>query len=173
MGIMLIAVGTILAIMLLVPKKLQGIAKPTASAPTPTSIDLIVLENAKRYTVDPALIRAFIQVESSGNPNAINPLSGTNKAVSYGLMQITPALAEDYGIVRDYHNATEAEIAMIMVPSTNVRIGTWFISKLLNQYAFDEAVQMYNVGITGYKNGARASDYLAKIKRYYNEYKSD
>ena len=166
MGAILIIIGTILAALIVLPRKAAAMTETISK--DPDSIDAIIAENAKRYSVDPALIRAFIKVESDFNPNAVNPSDP-----SYGLMQITPMLAEDYGIVRDYHNPTEAEIAMIKVPSTNVRIGTWQISRLLSDYIFEIAVQMYNVGITGYKKGVRASDYLAKITRYYNEYKSD
>jgi len=163
LGITLI-VGAILAVLMLLPKKLEAVVADIP--PAADSIDSIIAENAKRYSVDPALIRAFIKVESDFNPNAVNPSDP-----SYGLMQIMPILAEDYGIVRDWRNVTEAEIAMIRVPSTNIRIGAWHISRLLNKYVFEEAVQMYNVGETGYKNGKRAADYLAKISRWYNEYK--
>jgi soluble lytic murein transglycosylase-like protein len=165
LGIGLI-LAAILTFLMLVPKKLEALAASTVP-PAFDTVDAIIAENAKRYGVDPALIRAFIKVESNFNPNAVNPSDP-----SYGLMQIMPILAEDYGIVRDWRNVTGAEIAMIKLPSTNVRIGTWHIARLLNHYPFDEAVQMYNVGETGYKNGKRASEYLAKITRCYNEYKS-
>ncbi len=165
----ILIIGGLLALMLVVPKKAQA-AEPKIL--DPNSIDAIILENSKRYGVHAPLIRAFIRVESNFNPHAINPVSASNAVISYGLMQITPALAEDYGVVRDYHNPSEAEIAMILTPSLNVRIGTWQINRLLSDYPFDQAVQMYNVGITGYKRGARNADYLAKITRYYNEYKS-
>lgn len=161
-------IAALLAALVVLPRKAEALTRTIID---PDSIDGLIAENAKRYSIDPALIRAFIQVESSFNPNAVNPVSSTNRAISYGLMQITPALAEDFGVVRDYHNPTEAEIAMIMLPSRNVQIGTWQISRLLSDYPFDQAVQMYNVGIAGYKNGARNSDYLAKITRWYNEYK--
>ena len=171
LGIALI-VTAILALLVVLPKK-AGAMTREITVLDPNSLDGLIAENAKRYSVDPALIRAFIKVESDFQPNAINALSATNKAASYGYMQITPALAEDYGIVHDYHNVTEAELAMMMIPSTNIRIGTWQISRLLKDYPFEQAVQMYNVGIQGFKNGSRAPDYLAKITRYYNEFQSN
>jgi soluble lytic murein transglycosylase-like protein len=175
MGISLIVIGGILAALLLFPKKLAGIVenKVSPAVPSANSIDLLILENAKRYTLDPALIKAFIMVESSFNPNAVNPASATNKHTSYGLMQITAMLAEDYGIVHEWQNPTEAEIAMMKIPSTNIRIGSWFLSKLLNKHTLDESIQMYNVGEAGYLSGSRNSDYLSKIKRYYDAYKSN
>lgn len=168
MGITLIVVGSVLLFILLAPKKLSATARKTTITKDPDSIDSIISENAKRYSVDPALIKAIIRQESNFNPNAVNPSDP-----SYGLMQIMPILAEDYGVVRDYHNPTQAEIAMIKVPATNVRIGTWFLSKLLNEFTLDEAIQMYNVGRAGYLSGRRAPDYLSKVKGYYNEYKSN
>jgi soluble lytic murein transglycosylase-like protein len=83
-----------------------------------------------------------------------------------------PILAEDYGFVKDWRNATEAEIAMIRLPENNVQIGTRFLAKLLGKYPKETAVQMYNVGEAGYNLGRRASDYLAKVMRYYQDYKS-
>ena len=168
MGALLIVLGVILGSLLIIPKKAYGTA-PKADVPVnPNSIDAIIAENAKRYGVENALIRAIIRQESNFNPNAINP-----KDPSYGLMQIMPILAQDFGIVKEWMNPTEAEVAMIKQPSTNVQIGTWFLAKLLKKYPQGVAIQMYNVGEAGYNSGHRAAEYLSKVTGYYNEYKSN
>lgn len=170
MGAFLIVVGAILTILLVVPKKIKGSVSEVRSSVSSTTetIDTIIGSASRRWGVEAALIRAVIKVESDFNPNAVNP-----NDPSYGLMQITPILAEDFGYVKDWRNATEAEIAMIRLPATNVQIGTRFLAKLLSKYSQGIAIQMYNLGESGYNSGHRAADYLAKVTRYYNEYKSD
>lgn len=168
-GAIVLIVAAALGAILLMPRKAYGSASKPVPAGRPAgyeSIDEVVAENASRYGVEAALIKAVIRTESNFNPNAENPSDP-----SYGLMQITPGLAEDYGVVKDHHNPTEAELASMKTISVNVRIGTWFLSRLLKKYPFDTAVQMYNVGESGYNNeGHRAAGYLAKVKGYYNEY---
>jgi soluble lytic murein transglycosylase-like protein len=178
MGYLFLVLAGILAALTVLEKKAQGAYidfgdSPPAPGPTAgektfdQQLDEIIAENAKRYKISPALIRAIIKVESNFNPNAANPSDP-----SYGLCQIMPILAEDYGIVRDWHNPTDAEIAMIFKPDINVRIAAWHLSRLLNKYTFDEAVQMYNVGESGFKQGRRNADYLSKVKRWENVYRA-
>jgi soluble lytic murein transglycosylase-like protein len=165
MGAFLIVLGSILAALLVAPKKLKG--QTPVAAPSVVTIDSIIADNANRYGVEEALVRAIIKVESDFNPNAVNPSDP-----SYGLMQIMPILAEDYGFVKDWHNVTEAEIAMIRLPENNVQIGTRFLAKLVKKYPQGVAIQMYNVGEAGYNSGHRAAEYLAKVTRWYNEYRT-
>lgn len=166
MGAILIVVGGLLAALVAWPKK--AYASPATGKTPLNSIDSLIKENSTRYGVPTALIKAVIKTESDFNPEAVNP-----KDPSYGLMQIMPILAEDFGIVRDWRNVTDAEVAMIKLPSKNIQIGTWFLSKLLKKYPMEIAVQMYNVGEAGYNSGKRASAYLEKVTRYYNDYISD
>lgn len=179
MGAFILGIGAILAALLLVAKKASGGVfydftdgtEETKVMPEPTwsgSLDSMISYAANKYNVDAALVRAVAMTESSLDPNAVNPSDP-----SYGLMQIQPILAEDFGIVKDYHNATEAEIAMIRDPLTNLRIGAWHLSRLLAKYPFDSAIQMYNVGERGFNEGRRAPEYLAKVKRYYDAYRND
>ena len=129
-------------------------------------IQNLIIEKAKHWNLDLALVKAIVKVESDFNPNAKNPADP-----SYGLMQITPMLAQDFGLVRNYKNVTKAEIAAIYEPSKNLDVGCWYLGDLFGKYKFNEAVQMYNVGKTGYLiNGARNSGYLEKVRKYYGLY---
>jgi soluble lytic murein transglycosylase-like protein len=169
----ILGVAAILASLIFFAKKAQGetgtqfidFKTPPAGYMT---IPQMISMAATRYRVDAALVKAVAMTESSMNPNAANPSDP-----SYGLMQIMPILAEDFGIVKDWHNPTDAEIAMIKEPQTNLNIGTWHLSRLLLRYSLDVAIQMYNVGESGFNQGRRNADYLAKVKRYYDEYRNN
>jgi len=170
MGGIVVVVAAILGLLVFFVTKAKG-ATVESYGTGGNSLDSIITKNAARYGIDSALIKAFIKTESNFNADAVNPISSDNAFTSYGLMQITPILAEEFGLVRDYHNITESEIAMIMGAETNVQIGSWYIGQLTHKYELDAAIQMYNVGESGYNSGRRNTDYLTKVKRYYDEYK--
>jgi soluble lytic murein transglycosylase-like protein len=89
---------------------------------------------------------------------------------SYGLMQVGLMVGQDFGLVKDYKNPTEIELARLLNPQTNINAGARQLSNLLNRYDFDTAIQMYNVGVAGYNKGYRAGAYLMRVKGFYNEY---
>ncbi|MBA7497086.1 hypothetical protein ES702_07695 [subsurface metagenome] len=120
---------------------------------------------ARARRLEPALVKAVVKVESNFNPRAKNPSDP-----SYGLMQITPMLAQDYGFVKDYKNPTRSEIEMIYNVENNLYMGCKFLSRLMKTYSFNQAVQMYNVGEYGYNSGRRNSDYLSKVRVAYGIY---
>ena len=70
---------------------------------------------------DDPFVKNVISAESGGNPNAVSP------AGAIGLMQIMPATGAMYGASpADLHNPVE-----------NVRIGTEYLSYLINKYGGD------------------------------------
>ena len=166
----IIGFGFLMAAALLLSKKVEAATRSVRElTPIPTvkitsSLDEMIKEAAFKYGVDARIVKAVAMTESSLDPNASNPSDP-----SYGLMGIMPILAEDFGIVKDWHNVTEAEVAMIRDPETNLRIGAWYLSRLLSKYPFVTAIQMYNVGEAGYNSGHRNSGYLAKVKAHYAE----
>lgn len=176
MGAIVILIGAGLAGLLLMARKssaapfydFSGVATAADPPDWSGSIDSMISYAASKYHVDANLVRAVAMTESSLNPNAVNPSDP-----SYGLMQVMPILAEDFGVVKDWHNPTEAEIAMIKDPLTNLRIGAWHLSRLLAKHPFEVAIQMYNVGERGYNEGRRAPDYLKKVKGYYDAYRNN
>jgi len=137
-------------------------------AQTISSLEIERLINLKamEWGVDSALVKAVVKVESNFNVRAKNPLDP-----SYGLMQITPILAQDFGYVKNWRSPSNAEIENLYNPSTNLDIGCGFLSKLLKKYSFDETVQMYNVGEAGYNiYNVRNYSYLEKVKVAYGIY---
>ncbi len=85
---------------------------------------------ARRWRVDPALVRAVIHAESAFNPEAIS------RAGAQGLMQLMPATADDYGVTDafDIHQ--------------NINAGTRLLADLLARYRGDTelAAAAYNAG---------------------------
>jgi soluble lytic murein transglycosylase-like protein len=132
---------------------------------TNDALENLIQLNSKKYVVPVALIKAIIKTESSWKVYAINPSDP-----SYGLMQIQPSVAQDYGIVKDYKNPTAAEINAIYIPANNVGAGCKLLGHLLSKYDRATSVQMYNVGETGYKKGYRNLSYLNKVIDAFKSY---
>ena len=128
-------------------------------------LESLIVSKAKEWKVSPALVKAHAKVESNFNVMAKNPSDP-----SYGLMQITPSLAYDYGLITHYTDLTQWEIDRIMNPKNNLNVACWYIRNLRIKYSFDVTIQMYNVGETGYNKGVRNLTYLEKVKGFYHEY---
>jgi soluble lytic murein transglycosylase-like protein len=111
------------------------------------------------------LIEAICKVESNGKAKAYN-----QDGPSYGLMQITPILAQTYGLIKDYKNVTENDIKLMMNVSNNSEIGCRFFYYLHKKYPRDVAIQMYNLGESGYNAGKRAPEYLKKVLEWFAVY---
>ena len=109
---------------------------------------------AQRYRVDARLIRAIIQVESSGNPSALN--RNTNGSEDIGLMQINsswlPVLGR-HGIKRHH----------LYDPCTNVHIGAWVLAGNIVRYGPTwRAVGAYNA-----RSHMKRKSYVAKVWRQF------
>ena len=104
----------------------------TATTRVEAPADLVRLADAAAMAehLDPALVRALIQVESRFNPEARSPLG------ALGLMQVMPATARRLGFA---HPEQLDE---------NLRIGTRFLRQLLDRYDGDtaKALMAYNAG---------------------------
>ena len=140
------------------------------SAGVVPSVQERIAYHAKANDVPMPLIKAFAKVESNFNPRARN-FERSSEAFddSIGLMQITPALAYDYGLISNYKNPTEYEIRKMFDVDNNLNVACRHL-KYLHKYPFSQMVQSYNVGETGYKNGRRNRDYLYKVRDYYESY---
>jgi hypothetical protein len=118
--------------------------------------DPVVEEAARRYGVDPALVRAVIQVESGGDPNAVSP------AGAQGLMQLMPATAADLRVTRPFD------------PEQNILGGTRYLRQLLDRYQGDLrlALGAYNWGMGNLERRPEAMpretrDYIVRVESLY------
>lgn len=122
----------------------------------------IIIEEADRHEIDPALVKAIIMAESGYNPNAISEKGAK------GLMQLMPSTAQDLG-VEDVFN-----------PQQNISGGVRYFKKLVNRFDGDIklALAAYNAGskkvrhyqgIPPYKS---THYYIEKVFKYYKLYKN-
>ncbi len=126
-------------------------------------ISSLVSEAAMEHRLDPALIKAIIEVESGGRPNARSPKGAV------GLMQLMPQTATEMG-VRDRSDSRE-----------NIRGGTGYFKSLLKKFNGDivlalaaynagpASVEKYN-GIPPYLETVR---YVRKVLEAWNRYRQE
>lgn len=91
---------------------------------------------ATRSGVDPNIVKAIIQEESGGNPNAVG-----DNGESIGLMQIQPK----------HHKKRMEELGIVSLfdPQENVILGCSILSDLYDKYGnYEDALSVYNSGNT-------------------------
>jgi len=119
--------------------------------------------SAKKYRVDPALVRAVIHAESAFQPGA-----KSNKG-ALGLMQLMPGTARDMGVVN------------VMSPEDNIQGGVKYLAWLLEQNSGNTmlATAAYNAGPNAVKryNGMppfeETRTYVKRVKILYDRYKKE
>jgi len=115
---------------------------------------------SKKYSVDPALIKAVIKAESDFNPKAVSSKGAR------GMMQLTPATAKELN-VEDSFNISD-----------NLEGGVKYLKYLLD--LFDDnlifAVAAYNAGenaVKKYNNippYPETQNYVRKVLTYYSDF---
>jgi soluble lytic murein transglycosylase-like protein len=112
---------------------------------------------AKRYRLDPRLLRAVIKVESGFKQDAVS------RKGAVGLMQLTPATAKALHVV-DVHD-----------PVQNIRGGAKQLRHLLNRYDdnLPLALAAYNAGVNRIKGRKvprirETRAYVKKVLRHYH-----
>ncbi len=138
------------------------VIEPAAGA---NKFDDLINMAAKKYGVDPALVKAVVHAESYFNPNA------TSRVGASGLMQLMPQTAELYGVFDLYS------------PMKNLDAGVQHLRYLLHRYknrlsyalaaynAGEKAVRFYN-GIPPYRETRRYIKKVIQYKTYYqNQYR--
>ena len=92
--------------------------------------DPLIEKYARQYRVDPVLVRAVIQVESSFDPTTVSSKGAR------GLMQLMPATAKRYRVT-DIHD-----------PAQNIRGGVHYLRDLLELFRDDlpRVLAAYNAG---------------------------
>lgn len=126
-----------------------------------SAFDYAINASAKKYRVDPALVRAVIHAESAFRPGA-----RSNKG-ALGLMQLMPDTAKDMGVVN------------VMSPDENIQGGVKYLAMLLDQNRGNTmlATAAYNAGPGAVKryNGippfAETQTYVKRVKLLHDRYK--
>jgi soluble lytic murein transglycosylase-like protein len=116
---------------------------------------------ARRYRVDPALVRAVIHAESAFQPRA------KSSKGALGLMQLMPATARDMGV----RNA--------LVPDDNIRGGVKYLAMLLDENRGNTrlATAAYNAGPGAVKRYGgvppyeETRTYVRRVKILHDRYK--
>lgn len=111
--------------------------------PVPLAAELQahIISVSEAYNVDPVLVFAIIEKESTFDANAIG--DGGN---SYGLMQVN----------EQYHRERMAALGVsnLLCPYCNVLVGIDYLAELLEEYGSEHAACVaYNAGRTGAYNG--------------------
>ena len=160
-----VLIPVILAVSLFLSVRMGMVGKDIVFPGPGIDVQDKIAYHANFWNLEKALVKAIARKESNFDPKAKNPSDP-----SFGLMQITPGLAYDYGgIIRNWKNPSESEIEMLMDIDNNLTVGCWFLNHL-GKYGFQQQVMSYNVGERGYKDGRRNYGYYNKVRGYYESY---
>ncbi|HZQ46756.1 MAG TPA: lytic transglycosylase domain-containing protein [Verrucomicrobiae bacterium] len=129
------------------------------------SQDVPILAAARRYGVEPALVKAVVWRESRFNPRT----RGGKGEI--GLMQVLPKAAAKDWTVAERIQPLAAEI--LLDPGTNTLVGAWYLEKLLKRYAQTDnplpyALADYNAGrgnVLKWEHGPAATNSIAFIEQ--------
>lgn len=99
----------------------------------------LIERNARSQSLDPALVKAVVAVESGFDPAAVSPKG------AFGLMQLLPETATRYGVTAD---AKRSVAQKLLDPEINLRAGTRYLHDLVVQFADDVSLALaaYNAG---------------------------
>lgn len=108
---------------------LAPVPPPRTARGAPGAFGDIIESAARRYGLDPALVRAIIEAESGFNPQATSPRGAA------GLMQLMPATQAALGVRNPYD------------PAQNVEAGVRYLAGLVRRFG-DVAIALaaYNAG---------------------------
>ena len=104
--------------------------------------DNLIIENARRFKVDPRLISALIWKESRFNARCV----GTHKEV--GLMQVTEVAGREWA---EAYDIPAFERNSLFDPSTNIQAGVWYLARAIRRWSdrpdpLPFALAEYNAG---------------------------
>jgi hypothetical protein len=121
----------------------------------------IITDAANRHGIDPALLAATADAESSFNPTAHNP-----EGDAHGMFQITRATAARYGVtdpaqLRD--PSVAADVAARIIADNKSMAG--------EQGTVEDLATLYHAGtLTGAANGPKTQDYAGRVARKYRSF---
>jgi soluble lytic murein transglycosylase-like protein len=122
----------------------------------PTRYGKLIYQIASRYSLNPLLVAALVEVESDFNPRA------RSRKGACGLMQLLPATARRFGVARrrDLFN-----------PKKNLEVGSRYLRWLIDRFGADpvRVLAAYNAGegavdrFGGVPPFAETRDYVTRI----------
>ena len=109
---------------------------------------------ASEHGLDPFLVAAVVNTESSFRPDAVS------SAGAQGLMQLLPSTAEWI----DFRRGTQLDEGALFDPETNLDYGCWLLSFLLDRYGGNEryALIAYNAGFAKLDSWLKNPEYLGE-----------
>jgi hypothetical protein len=121
-------------------------------------IEAAIAQAATRHSVDPALVRALIKVESNFNPNAVS------RKGAMGLMQLMPQTARQLNVTNPFD------------PEQNVDAGVRHLKRLMESYGGNVKLSLaaYNAGqgavarSAGIPHFLETQQYVRRITSLYN-----
>lgn len=118
-------------------------AQPAPTKPRKRQVVNLVSKLAPQYSLDPNLVLALIEAESSFNPKARSPKN------AQGLMQLIPATAKRFGVANPWD------------PEQNLRGGMAYLRWLLDHFNGD-----VKLALAGYNAGEKAVERHGGIPPY-------
>lgn len=110
------------------------------------------------------VINAIINVESNGNPNAVN---GNGSCV--GILQITKVLVKECNnILREMKSPKRYTLSDRKNPMKSKEMFTLYQRKYNPSNNVDDGIRMWNCGISARKDKSKGRKYLNKVKKYMN-----
>lgn len=138
------------------PLSPQAATLPTN--PSEPGLGTMLARAAKRYQLDPALVKAVMTAESNGDPGATSPVG------AMGLMQLMPGTARDLGVTDPYD------------PQQNLNGGTKYLAGLTKRFGLETGIAAYNAGPGavdrhgGIPPYPETQHYVKKVLSLYHQY---
>jgi len=130
------------------------LASSAGILPPTESVDSLVDEASRRFSIPALWIRSVMQVESGGNAQALSPKG------AIGLMQIMPetytALRQAYGLGADPYQ-----------PRDNIMAGAAYLRQMLDLYGTSGFLAAYNSGPARYDEHLATGDPLPEETQIY------
>jgi hypothetical protein len=142
--------------MLFVPAMAQTSLVPSSAGTLPPteSVDSLVDEASRRFSIPALWIRSVIQVESGGNAQALSSKG------AMGLMQIMPetysAMRQAFGLGADAYQ-----------PRDNIMAGAAYLREMLDLYGTSGFLAAYNAGPARYDEHLETSEPLPEETQIY------
>jgi soluble lytic murein transglycosylase-like protein len=148
-----------------------AVLRTLSQHPNLKKFEPLLAQAANDFSVDLALLKAVMAVESRFNPVAVSHKGAV------GLMQVMPATAARYGLFADKIQTIQQKLAD---PETNIRLAARYLRDLQNMFPRQPELMLasYNAGegaVQKYKNQIppypETRNYVQLVTQFYQLYK--